>query len=326
MTSALLPAREDLTVCFAHPAYAMKDMFDARGTGISSIEVHTVEDLRRRLPEADVLVASVLWRNDMLGAAPRLRFLQSFSSGTNAYDLGAFRARGVFLASGAGVNMNAVSEHAMALLLSLTRRLGPARDDQARRVWGGEQDDQAPRAEELPGKTLLLVGLGQIGNRIAHLARAFGMRVIAVRRTPGAGAGNADEVHAFGALGALIPAADAVVLCCPLTEETANLIDAEALARFRPGAVLVNVARGGCVDEAALVDALRRGRLAGAGLDVTASEPLAAGSPLWGMENVVLTPHSAGETRAFERNVIDLLLENVARLRNGDPDLKNRAA
>ncbi|ETX16032.1 hydroxyacid dehydrogenase [Roseivivax halodurans JCM 10272] len=326
MTDALLPSHEDLSICFAHHAYDLKATFDARETGMTSFQVSSVEDLRHRLPEADVLVCSGLWHNDMLEDAPRLRFLQSVSSGTNAYDLAAFREHGVMLASGAGANMNAVSEHAMALLLALTRRLGLARDKQARRTWGDEQSDPSRRARELPGRTLLLVGLGHIGNRIALLARAFGMRVTAVRRNAEAGRGHADEVHPFGALPELIPAADAVVLCCPLTDETANLIDADALSRFRPDAVLINVARGGCVDEPALIEALRTGTLAGAGLDVTATEPLPGNSPLWDMENVILTPHTAGETAAFEGNVIDILIENLSKLRAGNADLTNRAA
>lgn len=326
MTNLLLPAKDQITLCFAHHAYDMKSIFDAGQPGIHSFQVDNHADLRARLPEADVLIVSGLWKNDLLSMAPRLKYLQSVSSGTNLYDLDAFRAGGIALASGAGVNMNAVSEHAMALMLSLSRRMALARDNQRNGIWRGEQRDPLYREDELAGKTALVVGLGNIGNRIARLARAFDMHVIGVRRNPDAGPGGAHEVHGFPDLKTLIPRADVVILCCPLTPETAKMIDRDALALFRPQAHLINVARGGCVDEPALIDALQSGALAAAGLDVTQQEPLAAGSPLWSMPNVVLTPHAAGETRAYERNVLDLLATNLDRLWAGDPDLKNRVA
>jgi phosphoglycerate dehydrogenase-like enzyme len=122
----------------------------------------------------------------------------------------------------------------------------------------------------------------------------------------------------------LLPEADFVVLACPLTRETENLVDAEALARMKPSAYLVNVARGRVVDEAALVEALAARRIAGAGIDVTAEEPLAPSSPLWGMEHVLLTPHTAGETRRYEDNVIEILRDNLGRLWRGQEPLRNQ--
>ena len=137
----------------------------------------------------------------------------------------------------------------------------------------------------MTGKTLLIIGLGRIGGRLAGLAKAFGMTVIGVRRDPDAGANGADSVHRFDRLPQLLPEADFVALTCPLTAETQNIIDAGALARMKPSAVLVNAARGRCVDEAALIAALQRGEINGAALDVTVEEPLAPTSPLWDMPN-----------------------------------------
>jgi phosphoglycerate dehydrogenase-like enzyme len=160
--------------------------------------------------------------------------------------------------------------------------------------------------------------MGRIGARLARLAKAFDMRVIGTRRDPSAGAAGADAIYGNGRLGELLPQADVVALTCPLTPETTNLIDAAALAAMQPSAYLVNVARGRVVDEPALTAALEAGRIAAAALDVTVEEPLPAASPLWAMPNVLITPHTAGETQAYEDRVIDLLLANIERLRRGE--------
>ena len=320
----MLPDRTQLTICFAHVAYQMQARFAARDTGIASFQVHSREELAARIHEADVVSVSMMWLNDLLDRAPRLRFIQSISAGVDQYDQARLAARGVRLASAAGVNAEAVAEHAMALILALARRLPEARDNQARRVWRGMISDLATREDELAGKTLLVVGLGRIGGRLARLARAFEMRVIATRRSPEAGAGAADAVHPMTALPDLLPEADIVALTCPLTPETERLIDAPALARMRPGAHLVNVARGRCIDEPALIAALNQGRLAAAALDCAAEEPLAAASALWSLPNVLITPHTAGETRRYEDNVIDILLENLDRLWRGETALRNQ--
>ena len=320
----MLPDRTQLTICFAHVAYQMQARFAARDTGIASFQVRSREELAARIHEANVVSVSMMWQNDLLDRAPRLRFIQSISAGVDQYDQARLAARGVRLASAAGVNANAVAEHAMALILALARRLPEARDNQARRIWRGMISDLATREDELAGKTLLIVGLGRIGGRLARLARAFDLRVIATRRSPEAGAGAADAVHPMTALPGLLPEADIVALTCPLTPATERLIDAPALARMRPGAHLVNVARGRCVDEPALIAALTEGRLAAAALDCAAEEPLAAASPLWSLPNVLITPHTAGETRRYEDNVIDILLENLDRLWRGEGALQNQ--
>ena len=149
------------------------------------------------------------------------------------------------------------------------------------------------------------------------------MRVIGLRRDPARG-GDADEVQPMSALNALLPDADFVALTCPLTPDTEKLIDAAALARMKPSAYLVNLARGRVVDEAALVETLAAHRIAGAALDVTVEEPLPPNSPLWDMEHVLLTPHTAGETRRYEDNVIEILRDNLDRLWRGESQLRNQ--
>jgi len=311
------------TICFAHAAYQMKATFDALGTGVANFEVRDKAALEARIGEADVLVISGLWDNGLIPLAGRLRFIQSIGSGTDQFDKAALEARGIRLASAAGVNARAVAEHAMALILALARRLPEARDNQARRVWRGMISDLAQREDELGAKTLLIIGLGRIGGRLARLAKAFDMRVVAFRRDPGAGAEAADSVHALAALAEFLPRADFVALTCPLTPETRGVIDARALALLPAGASVVNVARGPCVVEADLIAALQSGRLAGAALDCTDPEPPAAESPLWGMANVLITPHTAGETRLYEANVIEILQENLQRLSRGEAALRN---
>ena len=320
----MFPAKDALTVCFAHVAYQMQEQFALRDTGIRSIQVRDRAALDSAIGEADVLVVSGMWKNDILPHAKNLKFIQSIGAGTDQFDRAALAAHGVRLASASGVNARAVSEHAMALILAMARRLPEARDNQARKVWRGMIGDLTQREDELGGKTLIIVGVGRIGGRLAQLAKAFDMHVIAFRRDPASGPNGADEVFSVDALPAHLPRADFVALTCPLTPETAKVINAEALAAMRPSSWLINVARGGCVDEAALIAALQAGGIAGAALDCTDPEPAAADSPLWDMPNVFITPHTAGETTRYEANVIEILLENLDRLWRGETALRNQ--
>jgi phosphoglycerate dehydrogenase-like enzyme len=320
----MIPDADKLVICFAHVAYRLHERFAALGTGVDSFPVRDPSALMARVGEADVLVISGLWDNRLLERATRLRLIQSIGAGTDQFPRDELAARGIRLASARGVNARAVAEHAMALILALSRRLPEARDNQTKRVWRGMIGDLSQREDELDGKTLLVVGLGDIGGRVARLAKAFDMRVVGLRRDPISGRGAADEVHATGALGSLLPDADYVVLTCPLTPQTENLIDAAAFGRMKPTAYLVNVARGRVVDQAALIEALTARRIAGAGIDVTAEEPLAHTSPLWGFEQVLITPHTAGETCRYEDNVIEVLRDNLGRLWRGQEPLRNQ--
>jgi phosphoglycerate dehydrogenase-like enzyme len=320
----MLPAKDKLNICFAHGAYQMAARFAARGTGIADFQAWKPDEFAARIPEADVVVVSMMWRNDLVPQAKRLKFVQSISAGIDQYDREVFRAHGIRLASAAGVNAHAVAEHAMALILALKRHIHTGRDNQAAKLWRGMISDIPAREDELGGKTLLIVGLGRIGTRLAKLAKAFDLKVVATRRDASQGAGAADAVYGHDRLAELLPAADIVALTCPLTPQTTNLIDAKALGLMKPTAHLINVARGRVVDEDALVRALQDKRIAAAGLDVTREEPLPSASPLWAMPNVLITPHTAGETQRYEDGVIDLLLENLDHLWRGEATLKNQ--
>jgi D-2-hydroxyacid dehydrogenase (NADP+) len=320
----MFPTRDSLTICFAHAAYRMKDRFELRDTGIKCFEVRAYDDLVKRIGEADVVLASGMWKNDLIPHAGKLKFIQSISSGMDQYSKELLGAKGIRLASAAGVNARAVAEHALALILAIARRLPEARDNQHKKTWRGMIGDLAQREDELGGKTLLIVGMGRIGSHLAKLAKAFDMKVVGIRRDPKAGPNGADSIHGMGDLVKLVPEADFVALTCSLTPETTGLMSAAAFAAMKPSSVFVNVARGKVADEAALIATMKGGKIWAAALDVTVDEPLPAGSPLWSMPNVFITPHTAGETRAYEDNVIDILMENLDRLWRDEKTLRNQ--
>jgi phosphoglycerate dehydrogenase-like enzyme len=319
----MFPPKDDLTICFAHIVYQLQERFLRREMSINSFEVRTLDEFERRVGEADVVVVSGMWRNHLLERAQRLRFIQSIGAGTDQFDRGKLTERGIRLASAQGVNARAVSEHAMALILAMARKLPEARDNQARHFWRGMVSDIAQREDVLSGKTLLIIGLGGIGSRLAQLARVFGLRVIGIKRNPATGSQAADSAHGLTDLKTLLPQADFVVLTCPLNKETEKVIDADAFSRMKKSAYLVNVARGRCVDELALIKALEDRTIAGAAIDVAVEEPLPALSPLWGLSNLLITPHIAGETQKYEDNVLDILVENLNRLWRGESSLRN---
>jgi phosphoglycerate dehydrogenase-like enzyme len=184
--------------------------------------------------------------------------------------------------------------------------------------------DLTEREDELIGKTMLIVGLGAIGSRLARFAKAFDMKVIATKRDPSTPEGPADEVVTPDKLNELVPQADFVVLTCPLTPETTNIVDAGVLTAMKSTAYLINVARGQCVDEPAMAEALKSGQIAGAGIDHFWNEPLEAGSVFWDLQNVIITPHTGGETRLYEERVIDILNDNLGRLWNDETELRNQ--
>ena len=256
-----------------------------------------------------------------IAVAPRLRVAARIGVGYDAVEIPALTARGIPLMVVGTANSVSVAEHAIFMMYALAKKVmfhdAAVRDNRWQDRWKDVPFD-------LAGKTLLIVGFGHIGARLAALAKAFGMRVIALKRDPSTSIGTADAVLPQDRLLEQLPTADYVALTCPLTRETERMINAQALAAMKPSAFLINVARGRVVDEPALIAALAEKRIAGAGIDCTVEEPLPADSPLWGFDNALITPHTAGETRRYEDNVIDLLLENLDRLWRGETVLKNQ--
>jgi phosphoglycerate dehydrogenase-like enzyme len=205
----------------------------------------------------------------------------------------------------------------MALLLSLTRDLRFHAANQEKKVWGRGASELPPIA--LDGRTMLVVGLGGIGSEIAIRAKAFGMTVWATRRSEAPKPHFVHRVELSPALLSMLPQADVVVIAAPLTPETLGMFNKEAFAAMKKGAFLVNVARGSIVVQEELIAALQSGQLAGACLDVTDPEPLPADNPLWGMRNVVVTPHVSGDAEVTATRRWTLLRENLRRFAAGEP-------
>ena len=324
MNPAPFPTRGELTIQFAHPAYQLAESFAAHDTGIEHFQTWTPEDTAERIGAADITVISDLWSNDLLAKADKLKLVQICAAGHEQFDLDALKAQGIRVAGGRGLNVNAVSEHALAVMLAFCRHLHVGRDRQQRREWRAQVSSICEREDELGGKTLLVYGLGTIGSQLARLGKVFDMHVIGIKRDIAEHDGSAHELHPPERLLELLPYSDFVVLTCPLTKDTRGLMNADAFNAMSPQSYLIDVSRGGCVDENALIDALNNGQLAGAGIDVAVEEPLPQNSPLWELENVILTPHTGGETREFEANVIDMLMTNLERLWRGEPELVNQ--
>ncbi len=250
-------------------------------------------------------------------AAPNLRWLQVFNAGVDHPVFQRFVANGVRLTTAAGSSAEPIAQTALAGLLMLARGFPHWIDAQARRAW--EPIPLTGTPSDLRGQTLLVFGLGAIGSELARLARVFGLRVIGVRRSPAVSGDPVDELHPPARLRELLPRADWLALCCALTDETRGVIDAAALALLPSGARVLNVARGGVVDEPALIAALRAGRLAGAYLDVFAEEPLPPASPLWTLPNVIVTPHNSAVSRGNESRQTEVFLRNIERYGRGEP-------
>jgi len=260
---------------------------------------------------------------DTLAAAPRLRWLHIHAAGTDRPVYPPLVARGVAITTSSGSSARTIGVSVLGGMIALARGFVGQWDAQRRHAW--EPLDELNGPAEFGKGTAVVVGQGPIGREIARLLRAFGLRVVGVRRSaPGDGPGDCDEIVTYADLPRVLPRADWLVLACPLTEITRGLVDARALALLPPGARLVNVARGEVVAEDALIAALAAGRLAGAWLDVFSHEPLAAGSPLWDLPNVIISPHSSSRTNGTYDAVGEIFLDNLARWRDARP-LRNLA-
>jgi phosphoglycerate dehydrogenase-like enzyme len=252
-----------------------------------------------------------------IARAPRLRWFQQWGAGADwLMRYPEIAEKAFILTNVSGVHAIPISEHILAFLLAFARRLPEAMRAQAKREW--KRDGDAP-AFELAGKTMLLVGVGAIGRRTARIAAALGMRVLAVRRDASRSLPDVERVYRAEEIEQALPEADFVVLTMPLTSATRNMFNARLFARMKPGAFLINIGRGGTVDEPALVEALRSGHLGGAGLDVTAVEPLPPDSPLWELPNVIITGHYSGETPHYDERALAIFLDNLERYTTGQP-------
>ena len=243
--------------------------------------------------------------------APKLKWIHFHSSGISQHTwLPPLMARGVKVTTATGMNAEAVAQTGLLGLLMLSRRAPRWIAGQQKREWAPLRGKDVP--PDLEGETAVIVGLGAIGNRVAEFAKMLRMKVIGVRRSPRRPDDIADEVHPTAKFKSLLPQADWVILCCPLTKETKHLVDAEAFRLMKPSAFVVNIARGEVIDEDAMIAVLEQKKIGGAFLDVFKEEPLPAGSPLWNLPNTVVTPHNAGAAQGNEWRGAEFFVNNLA--------------
>ena len=306
-------------VCGYDPGGSLRARFAGLADEGAQVVVSPEENVAKFA--SDLRVAEVLLHilrpvtEEVLAGAPRLRVVQKIGVGVDTIDLEAARRRGVAVANMPGTNTQAVAEAALMLMMAALRNLpGLDRACRTENGWSpeGETRERLNALGELCGRTVGLVGAGAVASRLVGPLRALGARVIYAdrRERPDLGTERRD-------LDDLLEASDVVSLHRPLTPETEGFIDRRALARMKPGAILVNTARGGLVEDSALVEALTSGRLLAAGLDVLAEEPPPPDHPLLSLDNVVLTPHVAWLTQETLTRSFEVALENVRRLRDG---------
>ncbi len=280
------------------------------------IRVQVTTDGERAQALAETAEVIVAWQipEAMMERAKRLKWIHAVAAGVDTLFFPAVLDGRVILTSSVGIHAVALPEHVMALVLAFAKRLHRAIRSQMAHRW----DRPGTIGEELEGKVLGVLGLGAIGRALAVRASAFGMRVIGTKRTPEP-VSQVERVYPPEGTDEVLRQADFVAVILPLTPATRGLIDARALALMKSTAVLINVGRGAVVQEAALVDALRAHRIAGAGLDVFEREPLPADSPLFDMEHVIITPHVSGASPTYFDRAMPLFCENLRLYRAGQP-------
>ncbi len=254
----------------------------------------------------------------LIPRAVNLRWYQQWSAGADwLLDHPEAAEADFILTNTSGLHAIPITEHVFALLLAFAAELPQALRAQERHAW--IPYDEHEDVFELAGKTMLLVGVGAIGARIARIAAAMDMRVFGIRRDPTVGSAGVETMAGPDELLRLLPQADVVVVTVPLTKATRGMIGKEELLAMKESAILVNVGRGGTVDEDALALVLREGKIAGAGFDVFETEPLPQSSPLWDFENMIITSHYAGITPRYHERALEIFLDNLERYVAGEP-------
>ncbi|WP_226620187.1 D-2-hydroxyacid dehydrogenase [Cytobacillus firmus] len=262
---------------------------------------------QNEMKKAEVIAG---WKKELkemvLDGDSKLRWFQSWSAGVDSLPLAEMELQDIQITSANGVHANPISETIFALMLGLTRKIHTYVKNQQAKVW-----HHSGLKLEIHNKTIGLIGTGAIGKETARIAKAFGMKVIGVRHS-GKPEEYFDEMYTSGQLNDVLPQCDYVVVTLPLTQETQQLFGSEQFALMKDSSFFINIGRGEIVKERDLIDALQNGVIAGAGLDVFEKEPLSEDSPLWELDNVIVTPHTAGSTEYYTRRVIeDIFIPNL---------------
>jgi len=304
------------------PAW-LRERLQATFPDFQFVQLQSYDRVPEEIVDADVFIGWSL-RPEQFVAAKKLRWIHSPAAAVHQLMFPELVRSNVLLTNSSSVHGPVVAEHAIAMMLALAKRLPQAMRYQARKVWSQEiLWNERPRPREVAGATVAVVGMGGIGAEFARLAKALGMRVLAVREDPSKGAAGADAVFGSAQIDEVLPQADYVLLCTPVTPATTHIINAARLKKMKPDAYLMNVARGPLIDEPGLIAALKAREIAGAGLDVFEEEPLPADSPFWEMDNVLITPHSAAVTEQLWDRHYHLIVENLNRFLAGKPLLNS---
>lgn len=282
---------------------------------VSFVSPDAEQEQVREVVDADAMIG---WpTSEHLAAARKLRWVHVSSAGIDPItSVPELIQSDIILTNGRGSAGGAIADHCFALILAFTRQLPGFTEDQQAKVWG--RSARAPQMRELSDATLGIVGLGNIGGEIARRGAGFRMNIVAVDLNPAARAPGVERVWGLDRLDELMQVSDYLAVSVPRTRETIGLIDSRRLALMKSSSFLVVVSRGRIVEEEALIVALQEGRLAGAGLDVTATEPLPADSPLWELPNVILTPHVSGHAAQTRERGRKILFENLRRFVAGE--------
>jgi len=283
------------------------------------VQFQTYDRVPAEIADTDVFIGWSL-RPEQFVAAKKLRWIHSPAAAVHQLMFPELIQSKVVVTNSTGIHGPVVAEHAIAVLLALAKRLPQAMQYQAKREWSQDQLWHGqPRPREVADATVAVIGMGGIGREFVARAKALGMKVLAVRENPGKGLEGADAVFASAQIDQVLPQADYVLLCTPVTPATTGIINASRLSKMKPDAYLINVARGPLIDETALLDALKHRRIAGAALDVFNEEPLPANSPFWSLDNLLITPHTAAVTaRLWERHY-RLIVDNMQRFLSREP-------
>jgi phosphoglycerate dehydrogenase-like enzyme len=281
--------------------------------------VTTLDDLKRVLPGTDALITNdppieqARAFGDLLRATTTVRWIHVVGAGREGLIAAGGAPEGVTVTGPAGAHAPALAEHAMAFMLDFTRRIHEFAAATKTHTWAS---DVRPHMTSVEGQTLAIVGPGNFGHALAKRARAFGMTVIAATRSPKPDP-DFDEVYPLTALREVFARADFIAITIAYTPQTERLIGRAEFAACKPNAFFINIARGSIVDQPALLEALRSGRIAGAGLDVTDPEPLPPDDPLWDVPNVIISPHCAGGTSPLsQQRMASRVIENLVKFRN----------
>jgi phosphoglycerate dehydrogenase-like enzyme len=271
------------------------------------------DGLECELADTDIFMGLSL-KAGQLSVAPKLQWIQAVSAGVAQFMYPELRERGVILTNASSVHCVPIAQHILGMIVGLARRFPDCLRYQRERIWALNELWTAPvKPRELRGQVLLFIGFGAIGRETARLVRPLEMRVWAVTHSGRSDSDMAERVLQTPQLHDALPQADFVVVAAPATPETRNMLGEREFALMKPSAYLINVARGTLLDEPALISALERNVIAGAALDVTVKEPLPPESPLWKMNNVVITPHVSGATESTWEREEELMAENLTR-------------